>query len=191
MNKWAITIAVFGGFVVFSMIFFAINGFNQISLQTEISLSARFSFLLFVTSFSAYPLYKISGKSTTNWLLKNRKYFGVAFGAIHFYHLGLLIVKNRVFEPVFSQVNTISLIVGIITYTFVGLMVLTSFPIISKNLSEKEWPKLHTIGGYVILTVFTIFYLRATLKDMNYLPLLIIALSLWILRLGFKKFIKS
>ena len=191
MKNWSLTIVVFGSYIVFSMMYFAIFGFSLETLQLQIQFSARTSFWIFAISFSAYPLFKIWEKNTTKWLANNRKYIGVSFATIHFYHLSLIIVKNNVYEPVFSQMNLTSLLAGIIAYIFIGLMLITSFPVISEHLNEKNWPRLHTVGGYIILTVFTIFYFNRTIQEMIYLPLLIIALIVWILRLIFKKFIRS
>ena len=191
MKGWSITIIFFGSYVVFSMIYFAIFGFSLKTLQLQIQFSARSSFLIFIISFSAYPLFKILSGKALKWLVVNRKYFGVLFAFIHIYHLCLIIIKNYVFEPVFSQLSMPTLLVGIVTYSFIGLMLITSFPSISKHLDEKNWPRLHTIGGYLILSVFTILYYHRTTQELKYLPLLIIALIVWILRLIFKKFIRS
>lgn len=189
MKNWAITIVFFGIFVFFSMIYFAVNGFDMETLQTQIQVSARASFVLFIITFSSYPIFKISERNITKWFMFNRKYFGVTFALIHFYHLGLLVIKNNIFEPVFSQINLSFLISGIITYMFIAFMLLTSLPKVSDNLSEKQWPRLHIIGGYIILTVFTVLYVRLALADKIYLPFVIMALFVWFLRLIFKKFI--
>ena len=173
------------------MLYFALLGFNPETLQLQIQYSARTAFLIFSIAFSADPLFIIWGRNFTNWLVSNKKYLGVSFAFIHYYHLSLIILKNNVYEPVFNQINVVSLLVGIIVYLFIGFILISSFPVISKHLNEKNWPKLHAIGGYSILFVFTILYFYRMTQEIMYLPSFIIALIVWVLRLIFKKFIRN
>lgn len=186
MKNWSITIVIVGIYIVLSMIYFAQFSFSPETLQKQIQCSARTAFFLFTLVFSAYPLFMIWGSKFTNWLVSNTKYLIVSFALIHFYHLSLITIKNQMYEPVFHQMNLVSLLAGIIVYLFIGLMLMTSFPFISKYFNEKSWRSIHTFGGYLVLTAFTIFYYNRMMEEISYLPLLIIALIVWVLRLTFK-----
>lgn len=187
MKNWPLTIVIFGSYMVFSMIYFAILGFNADTLKIQLQLSARVSFLIFAITFSALPIFKISENSYTKWLTTNRKYLIVTFALIHFYHLVLIVTKNYYFEPILSEISFLPLFIGVVTYCCIFLMFITSLPIISKKLNFKDFSKLHSIGGYLVLIVFTFFYVQRTMQEIFYLPLLILAIIVWLLRLLFNK----
>ena len=138
MKKWNITIVLFGFFLLFSLIVFAILGFNSASLQAMIRYSARCSFIFFTMAFSSVELSKIFNQTSIKWLSHNRLYIGATFALIHFPHLVLLFIKNNLIESVFIRTSLTSLIGGVIAYTFIGLMLLSAFPFFSNRLSENK-----------------------------------------------------
>ncbi len=183
MNKWNLVYIITVSFVLFVIIFIGINGFNLESLQELLKFSARFSFLIFCITFSASSLILFYENGITKWMLTNRRYLGISFAVIHFLHLMLLVTKNHFFEPPFIESSLISLVGGIITYSFIGLMLITSFPYFSKRMTTKNWNYLHQIGGYAILTTFTVAYLRYTFENPFFSILLLIAVIVWTLRI--------
>lgn len=184
MRKWYLTYTLSGSFLLFSLLYFLINGFNQETNQVLIRLSARTSFIVFCIAFSASIVYKISKNKYSKFTISNRKYLGVTFAMIHLFHFGLITIKDVFFEPVFITRGLKSLLPGIITYLFIALMLLTSFSIFSKKITPKQWSIIHTIGGYLILFIFTISYSsRVQSGKLFYFPLFIIAISVWFLRL--------
>ncbi|AOW19475.1 ferric reductase-like transmembrane domain-containing protein [Urechidicola croceus] len=183
MKNWNLVFTLFGGFVLFSLLYFLINGFNQETNDVLIRTSARTSFIVFCTAFSVSVLYKLKKTNFTRSLLANRKYLGISFALIHIYHLLLILIKDIFFDPVFQLRTTKSLIPGIIAYAFVAILLLTSFNVFSKKISKKLWMGTHTIGSYFILIIFTIAYSKRILNnELFFIPLLIIAISVWLLR---------
>ncbi len=183
ISKWNLVYIISLSFLLFVAVFIGINDFNLRSLQKLLKLSARVSFLIFTLTFSASSLILFYKNRITKWILANRKYLGISFAVIHFFHLLLLITKNYFFESAFVESSLISLIGGTITYSFIGLMLLTSFPYFSKRMKTKNWNFLHQTGGYAILITFTLAYLRYTIENPYFSVFLFIAMIVWTLRI--------
>ncbi len=129
-------------------------GYTEVGVRQNIRWSARISFTLFVLAFGAAGLHGYFKNSLTWWLRMNRKYLGISFAIIHLVHLGFIGSLQLSFDPVFNQLDIISLLGGGIAYIFVVLMLLTSFESVSNYLSKLQWKLLHTIGGYWISIIF-------------------------------------
>jgi methionine sulfoxide reductase heme-binding subunit len=176
-------------FAAMALLCFLLSGMEFSSVDVLLRYSARLSFLLFAVAFSTSGLHFILRKNWTRTLASYRREFGVAFALIHISHLALLVIKNHFFEPAFSESSFPSLIGGIIAYAFIAVMLLTSYTTFSSRISIDTWRRLHTAGGYVILITFTAAYARYTFETITFLPLLIIAISVWTIRI-IKSFVK-
>lgn len=161
-----------------------IYGLNEESIRMNIRWTARFSVVCFLLAFGASAFHTFFQNGYTQWLLKNRKYLGVSFAVIHFIHLFHLKYLHENYYPVFVHRSITELLLGGIAYFFIGLMFYTSFEKFSNLFSQRNWNRIHTIGGYWILIVFSNSIIgRVVGGKMAYLPLAILVLSVWILRL--------
>ena len=161
---------------------FLIFGFNETATRYAIRWSAKMSFLLFCLAFSAAGIHYFVKNSRSYWLRMNRKYLGISFALIHLIHLAFLGILQNYFHPVFNKAAITSLLGGGIAYLFVVLMLLTSFPRFSKQLSPPAWAMLHTIGGYWIWTIFMTSYTRRSFTEWEYLPYVVILVLVLIIR---------
>jgi len=156
-----------------------INGYDEQSLRQLIRWSARISVSLFCLAFAAKGINFYIQNSFSFWILMNRKYWGISFAIIHLVHLAFLLLLQGHFHPVFELADPTSLMAGGLAYLFILLMLLTSFPYFSKQLSPRNWKRLHTIGSYWIWLIFMTSYWTRVLTEKEYLPLgllLVIAL---------------
>ena len=147
------------------------RGYDEQSLRQLIRWSARISVSLFCLAFAAKGINFYLQNSFSFWILMNRKYWGISFAIIHFVHLAFLLLLQSHFHPVFELAKTTSLMAGGLAYLFILLMLLTSFPYFSKQLSPANWKRLHTIGGYWIWSIFMTSYWKRILTEKEYLPL--------------------
>lgn len=117
--------------------------------------TARFSFIWFITAWSASALAKLWPGGWRTVLLRRRRAVGLGFAAAHFVHLGALLVAVLIFsEP--RQLTTI--LGGGLGYVFVALMALTSNDWSVRTLGPRNWKALHITGGIVIAAIFFISY---------------------------------
>ena len=168
--------------------FFFFIGFNEEGTRAAIAWSAKISFTLFCLAFAASAAHLRIRNSLSFWWLINRKYLGIAFAVNHLIHLGFLVLLQQVFHPVFDVAASTSLMAGGLAYLFVVLMLLTSFETFSKQLSQKNWKLLHTIGGYWIWVIFLSTYFKKVMNvGVAFLPFVLILILVLLLRIFKKK----
>ena len=185
MQKWNLVKTVVGLSSLLFVLFFVIMGFNEEATRAAIQWSARISFGLFCSAFAASSIHKLLQANWTRYLLTNRRFIGISFAFIHLIHLGFLILLQYAFHPVFDLADETSLAAGGLAYLFIVLMLLTSFPKFSKYLTAFQWKILHTVGSYWIWVIFMSSYLKRSMTEYIHIPLVVILLSVFLLRVWY------
>lgn len=182
-SNWSLVYLILAFTISFFTLAFIIHGYNEASVRLNIRWSAKFSIVCFCLAFAASSANTIFKNKFTNWLTSNRRYLGVSFALNHLIHLLFLFLLERDFHPVFTENSALTLSLGGLAYVFLSLMLLTSFGKSSNLLSRKNWTRLHTIGGYWILIVFSNSMLgRLFDGKLAYIPLGLLVASTWLLR---------
>ncbi len=152
--------------------------------------TAKFSFVLFMLAFSASSVYFFWKKPLSKWLLNNRRYLGVSFAVSHYLHLcSLLLMTFYIDFNVFVDRGLFAGIGGVIAYSFITVMVITSFEKGRKLLSPKNWKRVHTAGGYLLWIIFAKSYLPNILDDA--IAALFSAILIFVLSIRILKLVKS
>lgn len=91
----------------------------------------------------------------SKWLLRNRKYFGLCFAAAMAWQgLYIFIVstffRDYYFESIYVLRDELE---GTVGYIFLSFMILTSFQVTRKKITQKQW-KLIQQGGIYILWAY-------------------------------------
>ncbi|MFT4614079.1 MAG: DMSO/TMAO reductase YedYZ heme-binding membrane subunit [Bacteroidia bacterium] len=91
----------------------------------------------------------------SRWLLRNRKYVGLCFAvAMAWQGLYIFIISTFFREYYFEKIYVLrDEIEGTVGYIFLSLMVLTSFQVTRKKITQKQW-KLIQQGGIYILWAY-------------------------------------
>jgi DMSO/TMAO reductase YedYZ heme-binding membrane subunit len=132
------------------------------ALRSAIRATARSSFALFLLAFLASSLVTFRPTNASRWLLRERRYVGLAFAFSHTVH-GLLIYRYaQQFPELFWAGRTItSSLPGSIGYLFLLLLTVTSFKAPMRLLGGRAWRNLHSTGMWVLAGVFCLsFYKR-------------------------------
>jgi len=177
--KWSVSISI----LVFVVVFI-IHGITEEATRINMRFSARIAALLFSLAFMASSLQYFFKGEATFWVLANRKFFGISFAIIHLIHLALIGFLHFKYHPIFFIAKTSSLLSGGLAFLFIALMLLTSFKKFSSLISKKTWKVLHTLGGYWIWLIFMISYMKRVDTEIEYLPLVVILLVAFILRIS-------
>jgi len=188
-SQWTLFNLLVGLSILWFIGVIMIFGFNEASIRINVRWSARFSLICFCLAFGSSAFNSFFDNAVSNYFLRNRRHLGLSFAIIHLIHLLFLVLLNHYFYKLFSVRSPYEVLLGGLAYVFIVLMLLTSFPKFSKLISKSAWNRLHTIGGYWILIVFTNGILgRIYFGEIEYLPLGVIIICVWILRfLAFRR----
>lgn len=159
-----------------------IYGFSEATTRTSIRWTARMSAIYFSLAFAASALHSVVQQSWSWWLFMNRKFIGISFAFTHLIHLGVLVILQYQFHPVFELAKVSSLIGGGIAYAFLILMLITSFKGPRSLISNKNWTLLHTVGGYWIWFIFIKSYWKRAGTEGEYIPLVLLLAVVLFLR---------
>lgn len=119
-------------------------------------LTARNSFLWFLTAWSASALARLWPGGWRTALLRRRRSVGLGFAASHTVHLAALLIALFVFD---HGTKLVTVVGGGIGYLFVFAMAVTSNDASVRRLGPRRWRLLHATGGYVIAAIFAFSYL--------------------------------
>lgn len=117
--------------------------------------TARYSFLWFVTAWSASALARLWPGDWRTQLLFRRRAIGLGFAAAHGVHF--LAVLAVLLGPGY-EANIATLIGGGVGYVFVAAMALSSNAAAVRALGLGRWKLLHATGGYVLAFIFAFTY---------------------------------
>ena len=156
------------------------------AIRHVIRFTAQSSLLLFNTAFAASALARLWPGTTTRFLLRHRRHFGLAFAVSHFIHAVALITLARTAPAVFSSLTDLQMyIFGGLGYAFIIAMAATSFDRSAAWLGPRRWRLLHLIGGWDIFLTFLIGGEgKRALHDPGYLPYVVLLLAVLALRIA-------
>jgi hypothetical protein len=128
------------------------DGWSGPAVSAMIQLSVRCAVPLLYLAFAASSLQLLFPGALTRWLLRNRKIMGLSFAAAMawqlFFILWLVTIHTDYYvDNVYVLRDAIE---GVLGYTFLIAMTLTSFKFGRKHLQPKSWRLLHKSGIYVI-----------------------------------------
>ena len=162
----------------------AIYGAGEEGARVTIRATARTSFFLFLTAFTATALVRLWPGGLTRWVRANRRYIGVSFGVSHALHAaGIAALAFITSGDSIRETDTAALVGGSLAYLFIAAMVLTSFDRTAAMLGQKNWQILHTTGMYILWAVFFFSYGGRAVVSVYYAPLALLLISAIALRI--------
>ncbi len=126
------------------------NGTDEATVVLTLRLTAFSSLLIYLLLFVARPMRQLVDSQLTRALKENRRYFGIALAGSHTVHLMLIV--NYVLGP---GVPFQTLFIGGVAYSFLYLMLITSFDAPAAAIGPVAWRRLHKAGLYWIGGTFT------------------------------------
>jgi DMSO/TMAO reductase YedYZ heme-binding membrane subunit len=158
---------------------------DENSIRMLIRTTARCSFVLFVSAFSASSLVALRPAGFTRWLARNRRYVGVGFAFSHTLHLAGIALLLTLTSHRFSGVDgLITLIGGGFAFVLLYAMALTSFDRTAAWLGAPRWRILHKTGMYYFWTIFFLDYLGMSFQSLTHLPLALLLAAAFVLRIA-------
>jgi sulfoxide reductase heme-binding subunit YedZ len=162
-----------------------VHGTDEDALRSGLRTTARLAALVFSLTFATSSLNALFRADWSRWLLRNRRYLGLGFGVVHLGH-GALIILLAALYPVSFQATTdaVGLIGGSVGYLFVLLMMATSSDNAVQWLGRRRWRALHKLGMYVLWGIFMFTYVPRAVVAPAYIPLALLLLAAWGLRVA-------
>ena len=137
----------------------------------------------FLLAFTASSLARLWPGRATRWLLRNRRYFGLAFAYGMAWHIGFV---GYYFTRFGNPLDRVALVLDLIGLVFLLALTLTSFRRVASRLTPGRWRTLHKTGVYVIWLLATDINLGAARAhhDVLHVSMLAALIGAWILRLA-------
>ena len=120
-----------------------------------IRVSVRCSLPLLLMAFTASALRRLWPGEISAWIVRNRKYVGLAFSAVMVWQILFIVLListgAKLFPPGPAALFIVSDLIG---YTLLVLMTVTSFDTVKTRLSPVAWKRLHRTGIYYIWAIY-------------------------------------
>lgn len=130
-------------------------------VSSMIQMAVRCAIPLLYVAFAASSIRMLFPGPFGLWLLRNRKYIGLSFAAAMAWQLLFILWLTGVHTDYYlKEVYVLrDAIEGVIGYSFLIAMTITSFKFGRKHLSPKQWKRLHTIGIYSLwIYAFSVYW---------------------------------
>ncbi len=128
-------------------------------LVAFVRITARTSVVWFALAFVASPLVALRPVPAAKWLLRNRRYLGLAMAISHAAHLiGIAILAARHGSTFWSSLTQTTIIGGGLGYVLLAAMVITSTDRSVLRLGRRRWRALHLTGMWLFWSIFTFTY---------------------------------
>lgn len=142
-----------------------------------IQLSVRCAVPWLYLAFAASSLQVVFPGTFSRWLLRNRSKIGLCFAAAMGWQLFFILWLVGIHTEYYvNDVYVLSDVVeGVVGYTFLIAMVLTSFKFGRSRLTRKQWKLLHTSGIYWLWIYawsvywFSLFYYQSAPVLLDYI----------------------
>ncbi|MFT4825392.1 MAG: DMSO/TMAO reductase YedYZ heme-binding membrane subunit [Halioglobus sp.] len=122
------------------------------AVSEMIGYSVRLAIPFIYIVVAASALHVLYPSVFSKWLLRNRKYFGLCFAAAMAWQgLYIFIVSTFFREYYFESIYVLrDELEGTVGYIFLSFMILTSFQVTRKKITQKQWKLIHQGGIYVL-----------------------------------------
>jgi methionine sulfoxide reductase heme-binding subunit len=152
-------------------------------LKAVIFFSVRLALPFFILAFTASSLRSLWPSVITRWLLRNRRYFGLAFALGMTWHLVAVTYLLATFGLHLNRTALTADLVGLVSLV---LLTVTSFQVVAKWISGLLWRRLHKVGVYTIWLLAMYIYAEALRGDRDglHLTALLLLVMAWALRLS-------
>lgn len=147
-------------------------------VRLAVRATARTSFALFLTAFTASSLVQLWPGTMTRWILRNRRWFGLGFAWSHFLHLLMILWLFGNYAGQVPAPPMATIAGGSLAYVFIAAMAATSFDGAVRWMGPKNWQRLHKVGVWYVWIVFMTSYGKRAMTMPEYiLPVILLIIA--------------
>ena len=145
------------------------EGTGEAGLRAVVRWTARVGLVFFLAAYSASSLRRLWPRTSTAWLLRNRRWLGLSFATAQAVHLAAIGVLARELGPGF-EIEPVSFAGGTLGYVFTAALAATSSDRAVAMLGPARWRLLHRVGIHWLWIVYAVTEIpAAALSAMNLL----------------------
>lgn len=132
----------------------------DVGVHAFVQITARTSLIWFVMAFIASPLVTLRPSAPSKWLLRNRRYLGLAMAVSHAGHLlGILTLTARHGAAFSTTIAASTAFGGTLGYLLLAAMTATSTERGVAWLGRGRWRTLHRTGMWSFWAIFFATYM--------------------------------
>ncbi|TMQ03057.1 MAG: hypothetical protein E6J90_13720 [Deltaproteobacteria bacterium] len=156
-DGWTLTLVAAAAIASLALAIILAGAASAEAIAAAIRFTARTSFALFLTAFTASAAHRLWPGHFTRWQRRNRRYLGVAFAASHAVHAAA-IATLAVLQPAafHARAADMARAPGLIAYGFIVAMTATSFDRTAAWLGRRAWKALHFTGSIYLWAAFVL-----------------------------------
>lgn len=136
-----------------------IGGGGEEGVRSAIRATARSTLIVFLPIFCASAVRRRWPGPATNWLMRNRRYLGLAAAVSHGYHLAFILVLYGMGGPG-EDTSLLTVIGGGWGFVLLAAMAATSNDASQRKLG-RSWRRLHLLGMWTVWIIYAVSYLPA------------------------------
>ncbi|MBS0481677.1 MAG: ferric reductase-like transmembrane domain-containing protein [Proteobacteria bacterium] len=183
-NRWFVTQVIFVALVaMIGIVMLYVPGRAE-AIRSVVHATARASLVLFLLTFCASGLARLTGAGFARWLLRNRRQIGVSFALSHLLHGAAVIAFARQDPVLFDALTSpASFIFGGAAYGVIIAMLVTSFDGPARAIGPQAWQRLHTFGIWFLWLMFVINFGKRVPAHPSYIIAVLLAFAALAVRL--------
>jgi sulfoxide reductase heme-binding subunit YedZ len=158
-------------------------------IRLSVQFASPWVFIAFVTS----PLAQLFPGSTSKWLSRNRRYFGLSFAAGFGWQAVFIAVLLTLYPAYYWEElhNATDLFLRMVSYIFLLALTVTSFFPVRRKMRPEHWRRLHLVGiWYFWLAIWASYAPAALSSDAKTIHIVYTALGLLVLVLRIVAYLK-
>jgi hypothetical protein len=169
LEGWRLTLLLAAVIAAASVVIVLAGGASAEAIRRAIRFTARTSFVLFTSAFTASAVHRLWPGAFTRWQRRNRRYLGVGFAASHAIHAAAIATLAALQPAAFAaQTRDMATAPGLVAYGFIAAMTATSFDRTAAWLGRRWWRVLHTVGALYIWGAFAQAFVPRALRAPAY-----------------------
>jgi methionine sulfoxide reductase heme-binding subunit len=158
------------------------EGTGEAGLRAVVRWTARTGLAFFLAAYAASSLRRLWPRTSTAWLVRNRRWLGLSFATAQAVHLAAIGLLARHLGPSF-EIEPVSFAGGTLGYVFTAALAATSSDRAVAWLGPARWRLLHRVGIHWLWIVFAVTEIPAAALSPLHLLLAALVVGAAILRL--------
>ncbi|MCW5805150.1 MAG: ferric reductase-like transmembrane domain-containing protein [Deltaproteobacteria bacterium] len=140
----------------------------DVAAHAVVRWTARVSLVLFAAAYAARPLVQLRPTPLAKWLVRERKWLGLAFATSHAAHLaGIIAIASPDFGA-FLRAQPPTNAIAAATFLLLFAMAFTSIDAVKARMSARRWKLLHRTGMHFAWISFAATYTGAVASSPVY-----------------------
>lgn len=146
------------GLILLTGLVSGMHGLDQAGARALLRATAASSLAAFTAAFAASRLHRLVRRPATAWLLRNRRWVGLAMALSHTLHLVAIARLAAASPAAGAAIPVATRVAGSFGYAVLAALVVTSNDRAVARLGVRRWRLLHRSGCWTLWLIFLVSY---------------------------------